>query len=69
MPQEEVVLKPSLVMHLACGHLIGIAKEDNDAMLTLNKDCHEVCQLHLFFLLDVPSMASSIFRYLAALCA
>ena len=43
MPQAEGVLKPNLATHLACGHLTGIAKEEKELVLVLNKECYEVC--------------------------
>ncbi len=42
MAQTEMVLKPSLAMHLACGHLTGIIKEDKDLVPLLTKECYEV---------------------------
>ena len=44
MAQAESVLKPSLAMHLACGHLTGIVKEDKDLVPKLTKECYKVCQ-------------------------
>ena len=44
MSQAKTVLKPTLAAHLACGHLLGIVKEEKDLIFTLNKECYEVCQ-------------------------
>ncbi|BDA51618.1 hypothetical protein COCOBI_19-1740 [Coccomyxa sp. Obi] len=58
--QAEIVLKPSLAMHLACAHLMGIAKEDNDLMLILNKECYEVLnQVQMDNLLALAPAASA----------
>lgn len=42
MSQAKTVLKPTLAAHLACGHLLGIVKEEKDLIPTLNKVCYEV---------------------------
>ena len=52
VPQADSVLKPSLAMHLACGHLTGIVKEDKDLVPKLTIECYEVCQM--FILLYMP---------------
>ena len=44
MSQAKTVLKPTLAAHLACGHLLGVVKEEKDLIPTLNKECYEVCQ-------------------------
>ncbi len=34
----------NLAAHLACGHLLGVVKEEKGLIPILNKECYEVCQ-------------------------
>ena len=58
VPQADSVLKPSLAMHLACGHLTGIVKEDNDLVPKLTIECYEVCQK--FILRNMPCQSETM---------